>query len=275
MCLDADRKLALDRQDQACFAGRMASPTGLEQLERAPIVEAVCGVLFDKIETLDAIEIGSYREHLRDRFPRHKVVPAIASTVGFEVYDGLAPVRVWLVDATETTIVQVQQDRFYFNWQIGKDGQYPRFTKAGGVRERALAEYAAFRSWIKDRLGVEMRPRNVDVTKVDQFAWQGIEDLAALMPAVGAVVGLVEDGVGNFLVKLEENGPSHVVVASVGSAMQPDGARVTRMETTCTHKVASNEDIDSAITEANNLVNAFFARCVPKVERDRRFGGTP
>jgi len=241
----------------------------LEKLEHPPIVEAVCGVGFAPIDQIDAVLLGAYWDGSRDRFPNHQIFPAILE-MSVHVAVGLPPARVWLCNESNTTIVQLQRDRFFLNWRAG-DGRYPRFSPPGGVRDQALSEYERFRVWLRDRLAVDLVPSHAEVTKVDHFPWVTTDDLAALLPLLAPTLRMTDGAEPNLLLKLED-GQTRV---SIGSAVGADGDRVSRMETTVVCAVSSPAEVATAVGRANDSVNALFARLIPETERTRRFGRTP
>jgi uncharacterized protein (TIGR04255 family) len=245
------------------------SPEPLEKLERPPIVEAVCGVWFEAIPEIDAVLLGAYWDQVRDRFPTHRLLPAIVPAGVLALHADLPPQRVWLCNESNTTIVQVQQDRFYLNWRAGA-GTYPRFSPPNGVRDQALGEYDRFSKWIAVRLGRSPIASHVEVTKIDHFEYTSSEDLAQMIPALAPIVRMAQPRQPNLLLKLDDAG-EQMRRLSVGTAVRPDGDRIVRMETTSIAPVIGT-GLSAAIECANSAVNELFAGCVPSSEREHRFG---
>ncbi len=154
------------------------------KLERAPIIEVVCGFGFPPIEGLDPISAGAYWKTISAQFPAHQILPAVTDVVGFQVAHSL-PQRALLTSRDDEQVIQIQADRFYFNWRK-RAGTYPRFTGAGGVLDLGLKEFARFAGYCEETFGARPQPQRVDLSKVDLLPlggeWQDLADLAVLVP---------------------------------------------------------------------------------------------
>ena len=117
------------------------------RLKDPPIVEVVCGFFFPALAGLDPILIGKYwAEHKEAHgYPKRQLQPPVADRPGFFLGDGVGPLRSWLVSGTDEYLLQIQPDRFYFNWRK-REGAYPHFNDyepTKGVLSRSLLELAA------------------------------------------------------------------------------------------------------------------------------------
>lgn len=121
------------------------------QFDRPPVIEVACGVAFTLPKPLKTAHIGLYWSRVRDEFPRCDDASPIAmvvegqgtpDSIGYDVQVqpvALPPVRrVWLINAEGTHLVQLQEDRFLFNWKrTGDDSSYPSYMNVvAGFREQ-------------------------------------------------------------------------------------------------------------------------------------------
>jgi uncharacterized protein (TIGR04255 family) len=124
------------------------------RFELPPVVEVVCGVLFSTLRRLKAPQVGLFWQAVRGEFPRIEEAPPIASL--FESsqdgqihtiqFDALPPLRrTWLLSADGRNLIQIQEDRFLFNWKrAADDDSYPSYDGVIQKFDRYLAEYVNF-----------------------------------------------------------------------------------------------------------------------------------
>lgn len=124
------------------------------KFSRPPIVEVACGVLFSSARPILTGHVGSFWERMKSEFPRIQdaaplasvlEVPGQLSGVNFQFSD-LPPLRrVWLLDADGRNLIQMQEDRFLFNWKKASDDDcYPDYGAVYAKFEYYLSEFLAF-----------------------------------------------------------------------------------------------------------------------------------
>lgn len=164
---------------------------------RPPLIEVVVGVQFSPIQELHAAHIGAYWETIRHEFGKVQEQPPIAQVVeSFEpgphrrqvkVLDRPELPRTWFIDASENRLIQLQRDRFLFNWRkVKEEDEYPRFPE---VQQRFLDYWAGFGSFLDER---GMPPAEVDqceVTYVNLMKqgrdWESFADMERLFTVFG------------------------------------------------------------------------------------------
>ncbi|MDA0159570.1 TIGR04255 family protein [Solirubrobacter ginsenosidimutans] len=114
----------------------------LVTFERPPLNEVYLSVQFATDVSDEAVALAEFWPLIRADFPtleRHPALPPVEETfdvppkVGppnlpFRIGTGAMPQRYWFVSADSTRLVQVQPDRFLFNWRrVRPDDEYPRF----------------------------------------------------------------------------------------------------------------------------------------------------
>jgi len=121
--------------------------------KRPPVVETVLGVEFVPLGNWSIPHFGLYCSKVRSALPKSEVKPVIISTA-----DGTVPLRIevqqtpearcWYIDPSGAELVQVQKDRFLFNWrQTASESQYPRYFDR--VRPQFLSWWQTFLDFLK------------------------------------------------------------------------------------------------------------------------------
>lgn len=133
----------------------MTPPDIVRDFSHPPVVETVLGVQFSPIAQFSISHFGLYWATIRDRFPKSEVAPALdqereefssarTGRMGFRfVTEPL--VRCWFLDNNGNQLVQIQRDRFIFNWrkQSG-DEVYPRYERLRAIFESEWTHFCSF-----------------------------------------------------------------------------------------------------------------------------------
>ena len=90
-----------------------------QKYENPPINEIVCGVLFDEIQRLQTGHFGMLWQKFRSDFVAtgdHNLIDPIPDEELSK--RGAFPLpRVWFVHRNDNEVIQVQRNRFYYNWR--------------------------------------------------------------------------------------------------------------------------------------------------------------
>ena len=152
-----------------------------------PVVETVLGVQFAPLKKMRVTHYGLLLAHLRDVFsvPNEQLTkvseqPPLDPVI--EGFDGGAlrppsvqwsvsaapPLpRCWYASEDDQFLVQVQPDRFIFNWrQPDPAGTYPRYDT---VLDRFLKVYTAFLAFVESESLTDVRPNQCEVTYVNHI----------------------------------------------------------------------------------------------------------
>ena len=139
-----------------------ARPGDLPNYQRPPVDEVVIAVQFLNVPGIEALA-GEYRETVKERYPivqyqpRLPPPPAANSPQPTFIFAPALPTsiegnRIWLVSQDETSLIQLQGDRFVHNWRY-RGVPYPRFE---AVYAEFAARFCAWRQLVHDR-GPAMR----------------------------------------------------------------------------------------------------------------------
>jgi len=124
------------------------------KFKNPPVVEVVCGVLFITPIPLKTAQVGLFWQAVRDTFPRLEEAPPISPIIEtFQAepiqefqFGQLPPLRrTWLLSADGRNLIQIQEDRFLFNWKrAANDDEYPSYERVIEKFDQYLAEFVKF-----------------------------------------------------------------------------------------------------------------------------------
>lgn len=125
----------------------------LPDFNEPPVVETVLGVQFLPLKKFSILHFGLYWETIKNEFPQSEVRNPLGQVIErFEAkpprpFIGLelvsAPeVRCWFIDASNTRLIQVQQNHFIHNWRKVKDEDvYPHYDN---IKPKFVEEWQRF-----------------------------------------------------------------------------------------------------------------------------------
>jgi hypothetical protein len=259
----------------------MTAPAeALEQLADPPIEEVVCGVAFTPLPQLDMLLLGSYWKRREKDFPHRELRSAVQSApAGWS----FAPLRALLVSADDESVLQIQPDRFFFNWRRRGGGAYPRFNSRGerpGVLARATDEFERLSAFCAEEAGGEPVVTGIELAKVDVFKegryWNGLADLVEMLPWLSDFAALATSGAPTFLVRFDEHRSLGTLTTGLSLATDSANASATRFLRIETRLVlnepgTSPDRRQALFVEANKELNHVFATLIPRTQRDKRF----
>jgi len=164
------------------------------EYENPPLIEVVCGVVFQPIQSLLTPYIGLLWEKFRRDYPDCRELPPL--TPSLELYENLPseltlelsdipPLpRVWFVDAEGNGIIQVQRDRFLYNWRkVNSHNSYPKYTQVFGQFQKHLSTFNQF------LVETELEPISTiqyELTYVNHIlkgeGWSDFQDIGKIFP---------------------------------------------------------------------------------------------
>jgi uncharacterized protein (TIGR04255 family) len=156
--------------------------------DNPPLIELVMGARFAKLAALKLPHIGLFWHSIRDVFTRCEHAPPYApdGTQG-EMIDpntSLPLPRIWLINAMDDHLIQLQPNMFLFNWR--KDGQeYPHFAQ---IKPMFEMYFALFKQFVLENQIGDIQPTGYELTYVDQIpsgeGWSRISDIGKVFPAL-------------------------------------------------------------------------------------------
>ena len=142
-----------------------------------PVIEVVCGVQFGNLERLFAPHHGIFWKSIRKEFPVVQEAPPLdpivesyeegPSRLTIGVSDRPPLPRVWLLSDNEQSLIQLQRDRFYYNWKRSDNKvPYPSYDRVIVEFERHLLAFQEFVA--AEKLG-EIEFRQCELTYVNHI----------------------------------------------------------------------------------------------------------
>ena len=165
----------------------------LPNFEGPPVVEVALGVQFEPLAKLDGPWIARFwLEHVRDRFPEWIEAPALPPVIEwfgipgqprgvmFRLGQGAVANRAVFHDASQTGLLQLQQDRFVRNWRKVGDGHaYPRYES---IRDSFALEVSQLRRFLTENQIGELVPNQCEVTYVNHIPVEDVNKLGQIPP---------------------------------------------------------------------------------------------
>lgn len=158
-----------------------------------PVVETVLSIQFDELRNFRTTHFGMYHATVKDRFPVVEDKPRLESVIesfprvprvpAFRIAPaGGGPDRVWFKEPPDgSMMLQLQPDRFAFNW-CRKDGQeYPRYASN---QPKLFDEFDRFREFVTQHELGEVKPNLCEVTYVNHIHPIENENLTECFAAV-------------------------------------------------------------------------------------------
>lgn len=154
----------------------MAPRSTLPKLDRPPVTEVVLGVAFKDLP-IQVAHIGLFWQMVRDEFPNIEERPPLGLIIEGEI--GNQPQmqlellqspplpRTWMISRDGSTLLQVQRDRFHFNWKRETtDNQYPSYDFISERFEQFFKRFCAF--VLKEGLG-EVNFTQYEITYINHL----------------------------------------------------------------------------------------------------------
>jgi len=160
----------------------------LPDFKKPPLVEVALSVQFERLTEMKTHHVGLLWSEYRTSYPLVEEQPLLQPAIetfsnghprlpGFSLRVSESPEfpRCWFLNNDKTRLVQVQSDRFAYNWRkVEGDEQYPRYED---VRENFIKEFKLFENFIKKENLGGIKPDQCDVTYVNSIPID--EDLLA------------------------------------------------------------------------------------------------
>lgn len=154
--------------------------SSVAKFDKAPLSEVVCGVRFNAPD-FSSIHFGLYWQAIRERFP---VPPLDKPPIGAIELMASPPSlrRVWYESADRQQLVQLQADRFHYNWKRrSEQDAYPHFEV---LYPRFEKEWGEFQQWWIELDKLPIQPTHYELTYLNQidadFGWLSPKDTAEI-----------------------------------------------------------------------------------------------
>ncbi|MFO0640993.1 MAG: hypothetical protein U0183_17355 [Polyangiaceae bacterium] len=236
-------------------------------LTHPPIIEVVCGFVYDATP-LNVLHWGVYWDARKVDFPETALHPAIIEGLSFPLTH--PPMRAWLQARSGDRLLQLQHDRFFYNWRAtGQDrSDYPRFRDRPGkpgLQSDAIAEFRKFEHFCASRFDTELKLQRIELTKIDVLVrdgdWANMSELAEILPATAAFKSIQRSDEREVSLRFVEHVNGHAVVVDVNTMRSPPTSAIAteaRLECRAIVPATPGVEVESMFAEANLVLNTVF-----------------
>ena len=167
------------------------------KFDEPPVVETAFSVEFATLAKWQVPHFGLYWTRIRDRYPKLNVQaalpsiieqldesPEIPQKITFNIIEQ-PQIRCWFYNEPETQLIQIQNDRFIFNWKRGpRNDAYPHYEN---MRPVISNEWDEFRGFVNQENLGELHVRQCEITYVNHLekgiGWNNYGDLGEVFPS--------------------------------------------------------------------------------------------
>ena len=245
---------------------RLLRPEDLPDFRDPPLVETILSLQFQPLPEFSLVHVGLLWHQFRNAFPlieEHAPLNAVRETFGVPspgqvevTIEGKPPLpRVWLVNESETELIQIQADRFIHNWRkAGKiSTPYPRYER---VRAKFRDEVREFQQFLTDQKLGQVAINQCEVTYVNHIepcqAWQRhgqIDGVLRTWTLQGSSFLPEAEGGSihqRFVIRSDSGSPLGRLHASLTPAWQAEGQSPILVLTLTARGAPLDEEIDGA-----------------------------
>jgi uncharacterized protein (TIGR04255 family) len=158
-----------------------ASGHDLADFDNPPIVETVLSAQFERLSAMRAVHFGLFWQRVKDGFPNSEEHPALspvleqidesvsqAVQLRFETLETFPLPRLWLLNASGSEMMQIQNDRFIKNWRKAPaNAEYPHYTPV--IKPAFERDFNRFQMFVADEKLGAVNVNQCEVTYVSHI----------------------------------------------------------------------------------------------------------
>jgi uncharacterized protein (TIGR04255 family) len=164
-------------------------PKTFPSYQNPPVIEVVCGIRFERIEQFKAPHVGLFWQEVRNDYPICQHAPPLGfppepSTSDIDLGFPFPLPRVWFVNEQKSGLIQIQQDRFLFNWR--KMHEKESYRRYKNVIDAFKVNFEVFGKFLeKEGLGPP-KPIECELTYINHIlkgeGWESIPEIREVIP---------------------------------------------------------------------------------------------
>lgn len=229
-----------------------------------PLNEVALGRTFLPRPDFLVPHFGAFWREISDEFPKvAHAAPIFAAGEAFNESEGFFLPRIWMLSADSTMLVQVQQNRFHFNWrQTDETKPYIRFP---AVQTECVRLWEKFEAFVLRMTGQPLQPVSMELTYVNLIPIDS--DSSPFEVSSKTLQDCAWSTHSRFLPQPKTMAVSYafdlpngngVLNASTALAQKQDGTKILRLELTVQGKPREGILFEQWSDEAHNfLVEGF------------------
>jgi uncharacterized protein (TIGR04255 family) len=139
--------------------------------DNPPVVEVICGAIFKPLHNFGVFEAADFWNRLRDDYPRAETGRLYSPVAPEMMRSSVPPLpRLTLKSSDESSVVQIQQNQFIYNWvRQPSETAYPHFNAVLGEFKKRWKQFSAF---IAEKELGELVPTEFTLQYVDHIDGQ-------------------------------------------------------------------------------------------------------
>ena len=164
-------------------SNRTAASKTLPSYKKPPVQEVAIGFVYAELTALKIPHIGILWEKFRKDFPLvEHAAPLFHRNAVTDAATGLPLPRIWFIDPTEARLIQIQNDRFYFNWRHRDDHDaYPRYEN---IAHQFKTYLAVFENFLNEMQLGALKPLELELTYINHIpkgqGWETVDNLSGV-----------------------------------------------------------------------------------------------
>jgi uncharacterized protein (TIGR04255 family) len=261
------------------FSDQEPLPDSLPEYDAPPVVETSVGIQFDGLVNYTSLAAADFRRMVLEQYPGLEEQPPLDpafetfgpgdSTIAakrIQLVEAPISPRFFFISADATELLQLQRDRFFFNWRQSEGGEiYPRYSH---VRERLGSHLRQLQQWAKDNALGEVQPTQCEAAYVNHIPLRDAEGgacgLSHIFPWLTGLLGTTESGQFAFRRRLydESEGPVGRLLVNLRYGTDEEGAREAQLTLVVRGKPQEPTIDDSIafISAAREVIVHFFTQ---------------
>ncbi len=153
----------------------------LPDFKKPPVIEVVCGIVFEKIENFRAHHLGLFWQKVQGEFPTCEHAARLGFNSESPDLTNYLP-RVWFVSKEQNRLIQLQDDRFFFNWRkTEQEKAYPQYST---IIEAFKANLGIFQEFLKEEGLGSVNPNTCELTYINHIpkgeGWKSLNDISGV-----------------------------------------------------------------------------------------------
>ena len=237
----------------------------IPEFSAPPVMETVLGVEFARLENWAVPYFGIFWNEVKEQFPKYSVKPPLDPQV--EQFDKPKPssgpqisllsepeIRCLFIDSDDRTLIQVQGNRFTYNWlKTGPADSYPHYNE--GIRPAFERAWGQFSEFVQGNHLGQVNVVQCEVTYINHLevgkGWHAASDLAGVFPCwLGKTSGGFlppPENVGFDVIYRIPNETGRLRVSMKPAIRNEDGAEILQLTLTARGKPAGS-DLESVLS---------------------------
>jgi uncharacterized protein (TIGR04255 family) len=218
----------------------------------APLIEVALSAQFQPLPQYTTAHAGAFWQLVKDEFPLAQENPPLPivneffggnrpnmDVIDFGVNFGFPSTRMWFVSADGSLLIQIQRNRFVFNWRkTDQESRYPRYEF---VRENFIRYFELFKKFITES---SLGNINVDLFEAHYVNQWPLESDKTFGQVIGGWLELAPPNVASlemeqatisvqYLVKSDQNQPIGRMHVNVVPILAMNGQYGVNLELIC------------------------------------------